>query len=223
MFDGLPIFSTLVMLPPTNDQTVTLDGIGRYNHFEMPASIYWSPATGAFSVIGAIREKWGTLGWETFLGYPTTDEVATPGGGGRFNHFAGTSRTGVASVYWSPATGAHEVFGSIRDRWAQLGWETNLGFPSTGELNTPTRPGKYNHFRIDANNFTSIYYSPGNGTWEVRGAIRDRWGALGWENSYLGFPRSGEYATPTGMRSDFVCGYITWERATAIVRDTRTC
>jgi uncharacterized protein with LGFP repeats len=160
------------------------------------------------------------LGWETFLGYPTTDETGTPGGVGRYNHFASTTN-GPASIYWTAATGANEVYGSIRARWAQLGWEGNLGFPSTGELSTPTKPGRYNHFRIDANNSTSIYWSPGNGTWEIRGAIRDRWAALGWENSYLGFPRSGEYNIPNGKRSDFQCGYITWEGG--ITRDTRTC
>ena len=28
------------------------------------------------------------------------------------------------SIYWHPDTGAHEVFGAIRGKWAELGWET---------------------------------------------------------------------------------------------------
>ena len=44
------------------------------------------------------------------------------------HHFQG------GSVYWSPATGAHEVHGAIRDRWAELGWENSaLGFPTSDE------------------------------------------------------------------------------------------
>ena len=53
------------------------------------------------------------LGWErSFLGYPLTDETATPDGVGRYNHFQG------GSIYWTPATGAHEVHGAIRGQWA---------------------------------------------------------------------------------------------------------
>jgi len=80
-------------------------------------------------VHGLIREKWASLGWETsFLGYPLTDETTTPDGIGRFNHFQG------GSIYWTPNTGAWEVHGLIRDRWAQLGWETScLGYPISDE------------------------------------------------------------------------------------------
>jgi hypothetical protein len=55
---------------------------------------------------------------------PVTDETRTPDGGGRFNHFQG------GSIYWSPQTGAHEVHGVLRDKWAALGWEHSiLGYP----------------------------------------------------------------------------------------------
>ena len=75
---------------------------------------------------GAIREKWAALGWETcpFLGYPLTDETGTPDGVGRFNHFE------RGSIYWTPATGACEIHGPLRDEWERLGWETGpLGYP----------------------------------------------------------------------------------------------
>jgi len=62
------------------------------------------------------------------LGYPVTDESGTPDGIGRYTHFQG------GSIYWSPSTGAHEVHGAIRDRWAQLGWEQSyLGYPISDE------------------------------------------------------------------------------------------
>lgn len=118
----------------TTDEQGTPDGVGRYNHFDAGAggSIYWTPATGAWSVHGAIRQRWAALGWERGpLGYPITDERGTPDGIGRYNQF---SRPSGGSIYWTPSTGAHEVMGAIRARWASLGAERGrLGYPVSGE------------------------------------------------------------------------------------------
>jgi hypothetical protein len=103
---------------------------GRYNHFQR-GSIYWHPSTGAREVHGAIRAKYLELGAEaSFLGYPRTDETATPDGIGRFNHFQ------AGSIYWTARTSAHEVHGLIRELWAQQGWERNpqLGYPISDEV-----------------------------------------------------------------------------------------
>jgi|GEM_PF-394360 len=117
---------------PRTDETPGRDTKheGRFNHFT-GGSIYWHPATGAFEIHGAIRQKYLELGGEaSFLGYPTTNETTCPDRVGRFNHFQ------AGSIYWTPGTGAHEVHGLIRQKWAQLGWETNpaLGYPLTDEL-----------------------------------------------------------------------------------------
>ena len=65
----------------------TADGRGCVRDFQ-GGSIYWSPATGANVVFGDIRVKWAQLGGErAFLGFPVADELATPDGVGRFNHF----------------------------------------------------------------------------------------------------------------------------------------
>jgi hypothetical protein len=110
------------------DETTTPDGVGKYNVF-IGGSIYWSPSTGAFEVHGAIRDKWKDLGWEAGpLGYPTSNETTTPDGTGRFNVFE------HGSIYWTPQTGAHEVRGSIRDKYAETGWEAGpLGYPTSDE------------------------------------------------------------------------------------------
>ncbi|MCZ2836681.1 DUF3152 domain-containing protein [Modestobacter sp. VKM Ac-2985] len=119
---------------PVTGERPTPDGIGRYNHFNGSggASIYWTPTTGAHEVYGAIRARWTDLAWETGpLGYPVTGERATPDGVGRFNHFNGS---GGASIYWTPDTGAHEVYGAIRARWSELAWEAGpVGYPVSGE------------------------------------------------------------------------------------------
>lgn len=134
----------------TTDEQGTPDGVGRYNHFDAGSggSIYWTPATGAWSIHGAIRQRWAALGWERGpLGYPVTDERTTADGVGRYNHF---SRGSGGSIYWSPSTGAHEVMGAIRARWASLGWERGrLGYPVSGEYAiSGGRRGDFQHGSI---------------------------------------------------------------------------
>jgi uncharacterized protein with LGFP repeats len=177
-------------------------------------SAYWSPDTPASLVEGLIRDKWQEHGAEAgVLGYPRTDELPTPDGAGRFNHFRGAD----GSIYWTPWTGAHEIRGLIKAKWAQLGWETGpLGYPRTDELGTPDGVGRFNHF--DRSN-GSVYWTPSTGAHEIRGAIKDRWAQLGWEGSYLGYPTSDEYAVPEGRRSDFQHGYVIWHAATGTVTD----
>ena len=91
--------------------------------------IYWRAGFGARSVFGAIYQAWGQLGWEGGrLGFPLTDETVTPDRIGRFNHFEG------GSIYWTPRTGAHSVYGAILARWQALGWELSyLGYPTRDE------------------------------------------------------------------------------------------
>jgi hypothetical protein len=140
---------------PLTNETKTPDGKGRYNHFQ-GGSIYWYPGIGAFEVHGAIRQKWSQLGWEkSVLGYPKSDETSTPGNVGRYNHFEN------GSIYWTPATGAHEVHGAIRGLWSTNGWENRIGFPLTDE--TPMNPnddGRYNTFQKG-----SICWTPKQGAW----------------------------------------------------------
>lgn len=87
---------------PVTDEIGTPDGVGRYNGFAHRASIYWSPSTGAWSVQGAIRDAWASLGYERgTLGYPVSDEMAVPGGrGSDFQH---------GSIAWNSTTYAIRV------------------------------------------------------------------------------------------------------------------
>jgi uncharacterized protein with LGFP repeats len=192
---------------PITDETGTPDGIGRYNHFSNGGSIYWTNNTGAHAVYGNIRNTWANTGWENGpLGYPITDETGTPDGIGRYNHF---SKGG--SIYWTNNTGAHAVYGNIRNTWANTGWEGGpLGYPTTDETGTPDGIGRYNHFSKGG----SIYWTNNTGAHAVYGAIRGLWSSMGWEGSWLGFPTSDEYGVPEGRRNDFQGGYIVWNAST---------
>ncbi len=170
---------------------------GSYQRFE-EGNVYWSPRSGASAVRGAILGKWAALGYEnSVLGFPTTNEGPVTKGGIGQQFLNG-------SIYFSPRTGAHEVHGSIRQKWISLGWEAGyLGLPTTDEIRL--RAGAFSAFEGG-----SIYFSPASGTHVVRGAIRDAWGRVGWENGRLGYPTSDEYDVPGGKRSDFQGGAITW-------------
>ena len=178
-------------------RTTASTGVSRRDY--RSGSVYSSPSTPVREVHGLIGARFHALGGTAALGLPLTDEIPTPRRAGAFNHFQG------GSVYWSPATGAREVRGAIRDRWAQLGWEHGLGFPTTGDERTPVKPGAYTHFEGG-----SVYWSPATGAHAVRGALRDRWAATGWENGPLGFPVADERPVPGGLRLDFQGGSIAW-------------
>ncbi|GAA0305196.1 LGFP repeat-containing protein [Kineococcus aurantiacus] len=115
---------------PITDEGATSSGRGRWQDFE-GGSMYWAPWSGAHMVRGDIQETYGNVmcsydcGFgEDVLGFPISSETRTPNGRGAYNHFQ------WGSIYWSPATGAHPVYGAIRDAWAGQGWENGrLGFP----------------------------------------------------------------------------------------------
>ena len=77
------------------------------------------------SKMSTIEDKYAALGGTRgFLGQPTTPEQGLPDRRGRHRDY----QHGV--IYWSPETGAHVVYGSIGQKWAELGREAGfLGDP----------------------------------------------------------------------------------------------
>jgi hypothetical protein len=178
--------------------------------------ILWHPATGAHEVHGSILGEFDARGGAGgVLGYPVTDESGPIRNGGTFNHFnnltdpttcaAQGAPNSTGSIYWTPATGAHEVHGSIRSEWCAIGWENSApGYPVTEERGTPDGRGRYNHFNNLIEPTTcgaqgapsstgSIYWTPTTGAHEVHGVIRARWCAMGWETSSLKYPVTDEF------------------------------
>jgi hypothetical protein len=140
----------------------TFDGVGRFQNFN-GGIISWHPETGAHAVGGGIGVRWLQMGREAF-GYPITDESTTSDGRGRFNHFRAVQLPDKpeASIYWTPETGAHPVFGGIRQRWAEIGYEQSfLGYPTAGEgdFDEGGRVGAFEH--------GAIYWWPDTGAIEL--------------------------------------------------------
>ncbi|HEX6357513.1 PQQ-dependent sugar dehydrogenase [Actinophytocola sp.] len=198
----------LVLGMPATDELAGAGG-GRFQLLARGQGIYWHPNTGVHVLIGAIHARYRAIGAETSaLGYPITDEGGAPNA--RFNHFE------RGSIYWTPWYGAWELYGAVLGRWATLGGGPALGFPTGPEGYTANRTGRIQHFERG-----TIFWSPATGAWEVVGAIRGRYAALGWERSYLGYPITGERAVPGGRRSDFQGGYIFYNSLYGWVVDVR--
>ena len=185
-----------------------LAGGGCWQQFQNGA-IYWSAATGAHSVRGAIRTLWGDQGYEdSFLGYPLIDESCGLASGGCWQQFQN------GAIYWSATTGVHSVRGAIRTGWAELGWETSpIGYPITEESCGLASDGCWQQFQSGA-----MYWSPATGPHSVRGAIRTLWGDQGYEDSFLGYPLIDESCglASGGCWQQFQNGAIYWSAATGV-------
>lgn len=137
----------------------------------------------------AIDKKMLTLSFNA-QGGPVPGEATGP------VHFGADSGLGYyqdyqnGRIYWTRAAGAFWVHGDILTRYQKLGGEAgHLGLPVTDETPTPDKAGRFSDFEGG-----SIYWHPKTGAFEVRGAIRDHWRAVGAEN--FGYPVTDELTTP---------------------------
>jgi peptidoglycan/xylan/chitin deacetylase (PgdA/CDA1 family) len=164
--------------------------------------LYWRSGTSALHVKGAILTKYRSMGTVTsFLGFPVNDETAGAGGGS-YSHFQG------GSIYWTSATGAHEVHGAIRAKWTALGAEAGfLGYPRSDEIGVTG--GRASQFQGG-----NVYWSSTAGAHSVQGAILSRYLSLGGTGSALGLPVSDEFSVTEGRRSNFQHGAIIWNSTT---------
>ncbi len=117
---------------PTSGEVTTARNDGSCQTFERGA-IYERTARQAFAMVGAIYAKWAELGyertnlpWERFgLGFPTSDEQdlgqVRSHGDGRVSFFEG------GRIVWSPATGAHALYGLFVPEWDR--WKQVCGLP----------------------------------------------------------------------------------------------
>jgi uncharacterized protein with LGFP repeats len=113
---------------PTGNEDKHPDG-GGYQEFDGGAICVHG--TGAYVVLGKIRDKWNELGgMEGKLGFPTGDQDTHPDGGG-FQEFDG-------GAICSHGVGTYVVWGKIRDKWNEVGgMDGKLGMPTSDEADTP--------------------------------------------------------------------------------------
>ncbi|MGI8682084.1 MAG: LGFP repeat-containing protein [Mycobacteriales bacterium] len=166
--------------------------------------MYWSGATGAHYVRGAILSRYGALnGSSGLLGFPTSDELPAAGGGA-FGYFQG----GI--IVWSGATGAHVVRGAILAKYlAMQGTASFLGFATSDEL-PAAGGGAFSDFQGGI-----IVWSDPTGAHVVRGAILAKYLAMQGTASFLGFATSDELPVGDGgALSRFQGGTVYWSAPT---------
>jgi uncharacterized protein with LGFP repeats len=168
-------------------------------------SVYWSAATGARVVRGAILQRYVAAGGPASLGFPVADDGGTADGTGALVRLQG----GV--VYWSARTGAHDVRGAILDRWRSLGAQTGvLGYPVGDD--TAAWGGGY-ETRFSGG---TIYWSPQSGAQMIRrGPLLEHYVASGGPQA-LGYPLSDDETIDggEGARVVLVPGAVYWSRWT---------
>ncbi|WP_432543089.1 CAP domain-containing protein [Kineococcus sp. SYSU DK002] len=188
---------------PTGQEFNVRDGVAQ--RFQ-GGIVYWSPATGAHALGGAVLDAYRAAGYENGpLGFPTTTATSLPAGS--YAHFQ------HGSVYSGPG-GTHVVAGAVRSAWAAQGWETGgLGYPASAAFGGLAGGGTGQHFTGG-----SVYSSPASGTHAVPAAVRRAWSERGWETGPLGYPVSGARTSGGVVVQDFQGGSITVRGGAAEVR-----
>lgn len=120
----------------TKDGDVYAVGNGFAQNFS-GGKIFFTPATGAHLLTGAVLDKYQALGGpaDSDLGFPTIDAVA--GLVGPDSQVSTFSASDKPAIFWTPATGAWVVRGAINAAWDKLGG-------SAGTVGVPTEDETYN-------------------------------------------------------------------------------
>ncbi|WP_307080073.1 GH25 family lysozyme [Arthrobacter pascens] len=192
---------------PVGSETCGLSESGCYQNFQN-GTVTWTPARGAFAVTGPIFASWKALARESgTLGFPTSSQVCGLIAGGCYQNFQ------KGAILWSPATGAQvSPTGPIRTAWGSMGFErSGLGYPTSGVVCGLRDGGCYQNFQGGA-----FLWSPTTGAQPSVGQIRIRYASLGYENSSLGYPVTGDICTLAngGCYQNYQRGSITWYPAT---------
>ncbi|MCF2526869.1 arylsulfotransferase family protein [Yinghuangia soli] len=171
-------------------------------------------------VFGAIYQEWLA---NTYLGLPTTDELAVGDGIGRVSHFA------RGSIYWSPQSGAHALQnGGIHTKWLQLGGPTGfLGYPTDSEHDFKEIAGT--GARTTTFQRGIVVWTAATGPHEMHGGVLQTWRdsiyryTAGYPGgAWIGFPLTDETATGSrrGIYQVFQRGAVFWSpnSGAAIIR-----
>ena len=204
----------MLPLPPT---TIPLDKAFR-TYFLDPADLSAvKAAIEGFELKVVIDVKYLALGGAaSFLGQ-SLDAEKQGAKGGKFREYQG------GSIYWHPATGAHEVHGDILAKYKQLGAENSfLGYPTTDVLQTPDE-GHYSAFEgglilLNPRKLptTGEFGKKIVDAYEVHGAILSKYKDLNAYAGPLGYPLSDELEAGDGIGrvSRFDHGTIYWTSTT---------
>lgn len=148
--------------------------------------ILYRAGIGAWESKGPIRARWAALGYQNgSLGFPV-GPVYEGGGGMQWQQYQN------GYIVGSPSSGFWESKGAIRAYWGSIGYQNGkLGLPAGPEYGDGSQ-----WWQQYQNGY--IVGSGATGYWESMGAIRQRWGQMGYQNGSLGFPVEPEFTNADG-------------------------
>ncbi|MFC5338897.1 hypothetical protein ACFPII_10335, partial [Leucobacter denitrificans] len=165
------------------------------------ATVYYTGATGAASVHGAIRAKFEELGGVlSFLGVPIDEEIIE----GNFirQEFA------RGTAFYSGATGVSTVNGAIRTLYLENGGSGGyMGHPKGSEVISR------GVVRQEFSNATA-YYTGRTGAAALHGQMRDFYYEIGDIESYLGLPIGSSFGDSHFSGQEFERGTAYFSEAT---------
>ncbi|MGH3564360.1 MAG: LGFP repeat-containing protein [Mycobacterium sp.] len=130
------------------------------------------------------------------------------GNDGTGQNFAG------GKIYFSPVTGAGAVEGDILAKYESLGGPvgSDLGFPVGNEADGGTPGSRISTFASDDK--PVIFFTPKNGAFVVRGAMKAAWDKLDGASGKLGAPVGDETVEGDVVSQKFTGGKVSWNRVT---------
>lgn len=117
-------------------------------------------------------------------------------------------------VYFSPATGANALEGDVLAKYESLGGPagSDLGFPITSTADGSIAGSKFNAFAADDD--PVIFFSPDNGAFVVRSAMKVAWDKLDGASGKLGAPVGDQTVDGDLVSQKFTGGTVSWNQAT---------
>ncbi|QEN14926.1 LGFP repeat-containing protein [Mycolicibacterium sp. ELW1] len=174
------------------------------------AALLWAPgaiASPETDAGDAINQAWETAGGD---GSPvgTKDGDVYAVGDGFAQNFSG------GKIFFTPATGAHLLFGAVLDKYQALGGaaDSDLGFPTIDAVAGLVGPDSQVS-TFSASDKPAIFWTPATGAWVVRGAINAAWDKLGGSAGTMGVPTEDETFNGTVISQKFTGGEISYDTA----------
>ena len=155
----------------------------------------WFGSTQQFKLGDKVKDRYNQLTGDSYLGKPVADQVC-PTNDSCWQDFE------YGSIIRHSTTGAWESRGSIRKRWAELGYQGGaMGYPTGPEVYDGR--GWYQNYENGA-----IIGTNDTGFWESKGGIRKRWAELGYQGGIMGYPIGPEIYDGRGYYQDYEQGAI---------------
>jgi uncharacterized protein with LGFP repeats len=189
--------------------------------------MFFTPATGAKSMSGAVLDKYEALGGPAAsdLGFPTINEV--PGLAGPDSRVSTFSASDKPLIFWTPEHGAFVVRGAINAAWDKLGSSGGaLGVPVAdetydGEVATQAFSGGQVSWNRLTKAFATVPPNLANQLTDLQvpidptAAINRAWRAAGGPSGPLGAKQGDQYSVGgDGLAQNFAGGKIFFSPAT---------